>query len=101
MSTLEDLANAIDQAAEGAAPSRAALQSAIITAISSLTRLSVAEIYALKSPDYFEDLAQGLHRLLVQKLEERFLERVIASITPVKTIIVTAGIPVSNGLPRT
>jgi len=97
MSTLQDLANAIDQAAEGAAPPVSALQSGIVTAIAALTRLSVQEIYTLKSPDYFEDLAQGLHHLLVLKLEERFLEKIIASITPVKTIVVTAGVPVQNG----
>jgi hypothetical protein len=96
MSTLEDLANAIDSAAQDAAPKTAMIQSGIVTAISGLTNLSVSEIYSFKSPDYFEDLAQGLRQLLVAKLEERFLEKIIASITPVETIVVTAGIPVAK-----
>lgn len=96
MSTLEDLANAIDKAAEGTALSRDAIQSAIVAGISRLTGLSVQEIYSANGVAYFEDLATGLHHSLVLKLEQKFLDKIIASITPGKSIVVTAGVPVGQ-----
>lgn len=100
MSTLQDLANAIDRAAENTAPSAQALQSAIVTGISRITKLSVQEIYEAMSNAGFENMAQALHQVLVQKLEQRFIDRIVASITPAKAIMVTAGVPVTSGLPR-
>lgn len=94
MSTLEDLANAIDKAAEGTALSRDSIQSSVVANIAKITGLSVQDIYAAMGSVFFEGLSDTLHHLLVLKLEKRFLDRVISTITPSQSIRVTAGAPV-------
>ena len=100
MSTLEDLAQAIDSAAESAAPTQSLLQSQIVTAISRITGLSVTEIYSTRGQSDFEDLAAGLRSLLVSKLEQRFLNKIISSIAVATSVSVTAATPVSNSPSR-
>jgi hypothetical protein len=96
MSTLEDLAQAIDSAAQEAAPSVAMLQSLIVNAISGITRLSVQEIYSTRDQSFFEDLATGLRELLVAHLEERFLAKIISQIAAATSVSVTAQMPVTK-----